>query len=132
MSETQELVLRSSETLDLEIPTGWFVVVAFTTQADYRWTIKIADDKQVYFEKSRQSSNPNPPEWSSFKAQSDKINLQIDVPQASSIALRFARLSVTDNSGNIVAKTITLVGEDGCDQDYNDILLSIATWKNAG
>lgn len=130
--KTRAIRLKRSETINLEIPAGWFVVVSFTTQAGFRWSVKIADGNNIYFDKMRQSENPNPPEWSSFKTISAGAVIAFDVPETAFIDLRFSKQEVTDNNGNVVGKTYTFIGEDGCDTDYNDVFVTVAAWKSAG
>jgi hypothetical protein len=135
MKDTQQISLEDRVTERFDIPAGSYVFVTMTTQADYAYEVKISDDNgQVYFDQRRQSNVPTPPATAVFRTTAAGANIEIKVtnPPSGSVNLRYSTLDVTDPSNEKIASTITYVGEDGCDTDWNDVYLSVAWWKNAG
>lgn len=132
---TKELSVEGTVHQRFEIPMGTFVFVTMTTQADYAYQVKItADNGKVYFDKKRQSNVPTPPINETFQTTGTGVNIDFTItnPPSATVQLRYSTLDVTTPEGEKVASTITYVGEDGCDTDWNDLYLAIAWWKYAG
>lgn len=122
----------AGKSIPLDIPSGYFVVVSMTTQAAYRFNVMIADEAHIYFNESRQSTAPLPVINQAFYAEGGSAVLKIDVPQSVRLDVRMDVMDIKDDRGTLISKTISLVAEDGCDYDYNDLLLVIAAWKSEG
>lgn len=124
--------LRDNKTIPLDIPKGYYVLVEMTTMAGYSISaaIRDADTKQTYFQASRQDLNPVPPISTFYRCDSEQSELYIDIPQSRQIDFRMDSMDVVNEKGTLLIRSVTAVGEDADDADYNDFIINLSIMKS--
>lgn len=124
--------LRDNKTIPLDIPKGYYVLVEMTTMAGYSISaaIRDADTKQAYFQASRQDLNPVPPISKFYRCDSEQSELYIDIPQSRQIDFRMDSMDVVNEKGTLLIRSVTAVGEDADDADYNDFIINLSIMKS--
>lgn len=124
--------INDSKAVPLDIPRGYYVLAQMTTMACYHVAVRIqdGDTKEVYFEDSRQSTDPLPPISKYFCCHSEHPELLITIPQSRQIDLRMDSMDIRNSKNELTIRTITAVGEDADDADYNDFLISLFIMKS--
>ena len=125
--------MSSSKTFNLDrISKGQYMSWFITTQAANRITVKLYDDKKVYFEASKQSIDINPPlaQGADFVAGTG-LRLQITSSGSNELQTWHNMSDISSSSGDCVGEVFTLSGEDYTDDDYNDVYVSISAWDKA-
>lgn len=124
--------LRDNKTIPLDIPKGYYVLVEMTTMAGYHISVAIrdADTKQEYFRDSRQGLDPIPPISKFYRCDSERSELYIDIPQSRQIDFRMDSMDIENEKGTLLIRTVTAVGEDADDADYNDFILNLSIMKS--
>jgi hypothetical protein len=118
---------------NVNIPNGWFMSWFVTTQAGNKVTVKLADSKTTYFEKSKQSTNIDPPLDIGYGfVEGSDIKLTVTVPAATALKGEPHANDILTTNGIIIGKEFTMCLEDWIDNDYNDIAISITAWKTRG
>ena len=107
---------------------SWFI----TSQAANRITVKLFDDKKVYFEASKQSIDIDPPlaQGAAF-VDGDNLKIQITSSGHDELQTWHNMSDISSASGDTVGKVFTLSGEDYIDNDYNDVYVSLSAWNKA-
>lgn len=107
---------------------SWFV----TTQAVNEITVKLYDDKKVYFEASKKVAEINPPlaQGAAF-VEGNNLKLQISSSGTCDLKTWHNMTDISTSSGDCVGEVFTLAGEDFIDDDYNDVFVSISAWKSS-
>jgi hypothetical protein len=119
--------------IEINFPIGYFMFWFVTTQTPNRVTVKLYDSSKTYFEASRQSENINPPLsiGSQVLADSDlKINIKVDVN--TNFVFTQNSYEIKTDTGIVVGKGWDLCADDGTDDDYNDVSVSLVAWKSKG
>jgi hypothetical protein len=119
--------------ISIGFPQGYFMFWFVTTQTPNKVIVKLYDSGKTYFEDSKQSENINPPLsiGSQVLAKGDlKINIKVDV----NTELVFTQNSydIKTDTGVIVGKGWDMCVDDGTDDDYNDVSVSLVAWKSKG
>lgn len=124
--------LNDSKIIPLDVPQGYYVLAEMTTMAGYNITVKIqdADTQKVYFQESRKGLNPIPPVSEFFCCDGEHPELSIDIPQSKQIDLRMDSMDIKNSKDELILRTVTAVGEDAGDTDYNDFLISLFIMKS--
>lgn len=124
--------LRDNKTIPLDIPKGYYVLVEMTTMASYNISVIIrdADTKQEYFGESRQGLNPIPPISRFYRCDSERSELYIDIPQSRQIDFRMDGMDLENEKGTLLIRTVTAVGEDSDDADYNDFIINLSIMRS--
>ncbi len=107
---------------------SWFV----TTQAANKITVKLFDEKKVYFEASKQSVNINPAlaQGDSF-VEGEHLELLIISSGSKEIKISPNSSEILSSVGKKVGEVFTLAAEDGDDEDFNDVFVVLSAWNNA-
>lgn len=131
-SRLDPTTLRVSKAYDIDMPKGYYLSWICTTQAAFKITVTLADEKKTYFTGSKSSTSINPPlAIGSETMVGTKLKLTIDIPQSTKIKTETNK-NFVEVEGSEVARCCTLLAEDSNDDDYNDVHLSIIGWKHKG
>lgn len=114
------------------ITKGQYVSWFITTQAASLITVKLYDDKKVYFEESKHSINIEPPlaQGAAF-VEGDNLKLLISSSSTYELKTWHKMSDISSSRGQCVGEIFTLAGEDYIDEDYNDVYVSLSAWKKA-
>jgi hypothetical protein len=107
----------------------WFV----TTQTQNKVIVRLYDSGKTYFEASKQSENINPPLsiGSQVLAKGDlRINIKVEVN--TNLVFTQNSYDIKTDRGVVVGKGWDLCADDGTDDDYNDVSVSLVAWKSKG
>lgn len=109
---------------------SWFV----TTQSAGNYKVKLYDSKKTYFEDSKNTTDISEPlAMSAAELVGDDLKLEISVNDSDDISAWFNNTSILSATTAIKAgQFFTLSGEDGYDEDYNDICVSLVAWNKKG
>jgi len=114
-------------------PTGYYMSWLVTTQAAFLVKAKLSDDKKVYFDKSKKSTDINPPlALGADTIIGKKLSLTIDEPESSNIDSSINAYNITASDGSVVGYGYNICIEDQADKDYNDVCISLVAWKSKG
>lgn len=112
---------------------GWFMEWSMFLQAAYTWTATLKDDAFVYVD-NVSASGTDFVKLAQGSAIIQGNNLQL-ILSVTSNTLKFispVQGVVSDTSGNTKGMLWSIVGEDGTDDDYNDILVQMTAWVSRG
>lgn len=133
MQKSETLVLAASKAIPLDIPAGFYAFWSITTQAAFTVNFNLKDDTRSYVNASRTSQNILPPLSQAYsKIEGKNLQVVITVSQSKRIDARFATTDIADDKGVLIARTVTIVGEDANDMDYNDIFFTLTAWRYQG
>ncbi|MDR2166900.1 MAG: hypothetical protein LBE35_03490 [Clostridiales bacterium] len=110
---------------------SWFA----TTQAAFETKMVLKDNKKVYFDATRKSTNINPPmAIGSAWYEGEGLEIYIEVSDAQQIDLNafINTFTLLTPEGEEVGYSFTCCGEDQHDKDYNDFYLNVMAWKGKG
>lgn len=117
----------------LEIPRGWQICIAMTTQAVYSQKVLLSKNNQIIFEHERAGQNPSPMYTAVIPwLFEDDPQLTVETTQSKQIDYRFSEMVLEDGNGDKIAVTYTFMTEDSTDADYNDLLLHITAYRKEG
>lgn len=125
----------ASQTITLSnIPQGWYMSWSMTTQAAFNVCVTLKDSSTTYVDNEcRQSTTILPPLAQGFQqVVGTGLTLEVDVAESSSIKVVNQPYAVPDNAGNVVGQGYTILMEDGTDDDFNDLFVSVIAWKSEG
>lgn len=116
------------------IPTSWYMSWFITTQAAYRACVTLADSERKYIDNvCKQSTNIDPPLSQGFEQVSGTgLLLTITVDQSAKLQVVNQPYTIADPRGNVVGYGYTICIEDSTDEDFNDVYVSIAAWRQKG
>lgn len=133
MSMSEKITLEATKSIPLNIPKGFYSFWTITTQAAFKIGFELRDTKQTYVSQSRQSQNILPPLSQTYaRLEGDNLSLLISIAESKQIDARMKTMDITDSNNNLLARSVTIVGEDSTDMDYNDIFFTITAWRNQG
>lgn len=116
-----------------QFPTGYFMSWVVTTQAAFAVTVSLTDSSGTYFSASKQSTDINPPLASgSSTINGTGLTLTVSIPQSPGIQSSINAYSITRNDGAVVGYGYNISIEDGTDNDYNDVNISLVCWRSRG
>lgn len=126
----------ASKTIKLgNIAKGEYLSWFATTQAAFSIQLKLYDNKTVYFDKTRQSRDIEPPmAQGSAQYIGDELSLYINIPQGDQKDLQtfLNTFTLLTPTGETVGHGFTVCGEDQHDADFNDFYLNVMGWKSKG
>jgi hypothetical protein len=124
-------MIMATKTCKLNIPERWFMSWFVTTQAGNKVTVKLVDSKKTYFEKSKQSTDIEPPLAVGYGfVEGTGLNITIDVPASNGLKGEPHVSDVLTTNGDLVGKEFVMCLEDWTDNDYNDIAININAWRS--
>ena len=128
----QLIHLKETKSIPLSIPNGYYVFIEMTTMASYHITVTLKDavTKKIYFTKERSGQNPEPPISAFYRCDCEQSELYIDIPQSKQIDLRMNNMDICNKDNTLLVRTITAVGEDSTDADYNDFLINLVIMRS--
>lgn len=133
MQIPEKLALAASKTIPLGIPRGFYAFWSITTQAAFTVNFHLKDSTRSYINGSRTSQNILPPLSQAYSPiAGEDLQLIITVEQSYRIDARYNVSEIKDDKGVLIAKTVTIVGEDATDMDYNDIFFTLTAWRYQG
>lgn len=124
--------LNVNKEIPMDVPEGYFVLAHFSTLAAYRITFELKDGDTVCYQQTRCSTNPLPAESAFFRSTEGKVVLSVQIPQSERVDARVNQNNFLDTSGNLVVRSINVVGEDADDEDYNDFIINVTVMKSGG
>lgn len=129
-----EQILRINDCRDfpIEIPTGYYMSISFTTQAANEVKIKLYDEKKTYLEARRRSTEATPVETREGWMEGESLYLRLDIPESCNVEVRKNQWDITGENGELLARSIVILAEDSYDYDYNDVVLTITAWRGKG
>jgi len=126
----------ASRTIKLtNIKPGTYMSWFATTQACFKNTMTLKDDKKTYFKATRQSTNIEPPmAQGSARYVGKDLTLIIDIPQAKEEDLKvfLNTFTLLTPAGDEAGYSFTVCGEDYIDNDFNDFYLTVMAWNSEG
>lgn len=125
--------MSQTKTFNLDrIRKGQYVSWFVTTQAANKITVKMYDDRKVYFEASKTSISIEPPlAQGASIVEGDGLKLQISSSGNYELQAWHNMSDISSASGDCVGEVFTLAGEDYTDSDYNDVYVSLSAWDKA-
>lgn len=104
-----------------------------TTQAAFSVHAKLYDNQKTYFDNTRQNTEIDPPLaiGSDFMAGTG-LKLLIEETQSQSIDASINTYNITRNDGSIIGYGYNISIEDSTDADYNDVSITLISWKSKG
>lgn len=118
---------------NIPIPKGYFMSWFVTTQAAFKVTVTLKDNKKTYFSASKQNTHIDPPLAYGYDTiHGDNLKITIDIPQSSQILGQPHSNDITTDDGTVVGKEFNLCLEDSNDKDYNDVAINVVAWKSKG
>lgn len=106
---------------------SWFV----TTQASYKVTVTLKDDKKTYFSGEKESLKIEPPlAVGSSEYIGNNLVLEVSIPQSDEIKPLPSMHTMITDTGKILGHSFTCCGEDWNDNDYNDFYINLVGWKS--
>jgi hypothetical protein len=131
LQQNKEVIMKRE--FNVAIPKGYFMSWFVTTQAAFRITVTLKDDKKTYFSNTKQSTDIDPPLAYGYDYISgENLKIIVDIPQSKQILGSPHSNDITTDNGIVVGKEFNLCLEDSTDNDYNDVAISIVAWKNKG
>ena len=114
-------------------PKGYYMSWTVTTQAAFAVTVKLFDETKVYFEKTKQSMDINPPlaQGADF-VNGTNLQVKIDIPQSAVIKNIINSYNMVNSDGVVIGYGYTIGIEDQTDEDYNDACILLVAWKRKG
>lgn len=124
----------ATQTFNIDsFPKGHYMSWFATTQAEFLVKAKLFDDSKVYFEKSKQSRDIDPPlAQGADTIGGDNLKLTIEEPQSKVLDSSITAYNITTNDGSVVGYGYSICIEDQTDKDYNDVGISLVAWKSKG
>lgn len=105
----------------------------WTTQSVNRFSVTLRDSAATYINAvARQNTNPLPSNSGGAVIAGDSLGLTIDCPNASTLSVVPTLSTILDPQGRIVGYQFLLVAEDATDADFNDIMVSIVSFRKRG
>ncbi|MEG2468978.1 MAG: hypothetical protein RSB86_16510 [Comamonas sp.] len=133
MNTSEKLSLTASKTIPLGVPRGFYAFWSITTQAAFTINFNLKDSSRSYVNASRTSQQILPPLSQAYsEIQGNDLQVIITVAQSQRIDARYTATDIKDDKGQIIARTVTIVGEDATDMDYNDIFFTLTAWRHQG
>ena len=125
-------MLRVVRVINLDIPDHYFCSVSMTTQAAYQINVKIFDQyNNVLFDQTRQSQLALPMINDTFLSTSNGLSLQVSCEESNDLDIRLTDMTIKAPD-DIISQSYLLVAEDSDDYDYNDLWLTISSWRYQG
>lgn len=125
-------MLRVVRVINLDIPDHYFCSVSMTTQAAYQINVQIFDRyNNVLFDQTRQSQMALPMINDTFLSTSDGLSLQVSCEESNDLDIRLTDMTIKAQD-DIISQSYLLVAEDSGDYDYNDLWLTISSWRYQG
>jgi hypothetical protein len=124
----------ASKTFNIDsFPKGYYMSWFVTTQAAFRVEAKLFDSAAVYFDKSKQSTDINPPLAQGAETlKGDNLQLTINEAASTKIDSSINTYNITTDNGSIVGYGYNICIEDENDKDYNDVSIALVAWKSKG
>ena len=120
----------SSKEFRVEFPAGYDMSWYITAQAGNKITVKLYDDTKVYFEKSKKGIEPLPPlDYGAARVAGNNLRIMITSEGSREIKSAISGHNIITPSGREVGKGMHIAIEDWTDDDYNDVSVSLLSWK---
>lgn len=133
MDTSSKLSLSATKSIPLGIPQGFYAFWSITTQAAFTVNFWLKDSARSYINASRTSQNILPPLSQAYsRIEGSDLEVIVTVAQSNRIDARYAATDILDGKGALIARTVTIVGEDATDMDYNDIFFTLTAWRYQG
>lgn len=130
--KTEILEVKDSKEIAIDMPQGYFLSWFCTTQAMFKISVSLKDEKKTYFSGSKASTDIKPPLAQGAEILAGKdLRLTISIPQSVKIRMETNK-NFVEVEGVEVARCYTWLIEDQDDDDYNDLHLSLIGWKKKG
>lgn len=114
-----------------EFETGEYLSWFVTTQAAYKVTVTLKDDKNVYFSEDKESIAIKPPLSVGSEVYAGKnLVLEVSIPQSEDVRVLPSMNTMITDTGKILGHALTCCGEDWTDNDYNDFYINLVGWKS--
>lgn len=123
---------RNKVTIQLgEFEKGEYLCWFVTTQAAYKVTVTLRDDKKIYFSADKESVAIMPPlNFGKDEYIGKNLVLEISIPQSDEIRPLPSMNTIISDTGKVLGHSFTCCGEDWTDNDYNDFYINIVGWKS--
>jgi hypothetical protein len=128
------LVPVVTKTIQLgQIPQGSVMSWFMATQAKFNICVTLKDSKSTYVNNACRATTEFGPLSQGFQqVAGTKLTLTVTIEGGLNPQVVNQPISIPDGNGNIVANGYVLLFEDACDNDYNDLYVSIMSWKQGG
>ncbi len=116
------------------IPQNWYMTWHMSTQAADEITVTLKDSAATYVDgESRQSTTFGVLSHGFSQVRGTDMQLIVDIQGSTRIQAQSNENVVTHpTTGDLIAQGYTISYEDGTDNDFNDLCVSIMSWKTAG
>lgn len=116
-----------------QIPTGSVMSWFMATQAAFNICVTLKDSNTTYVNGvCRSNTNFGQLSEGFQQVAGTNLTLTVTIDSAANIQVVNQPISVPDGNGNIVGSGYVLLFEDSGDNDFNDLYVSIMSWKQAG
>lgn len=117
-----------------EIPQNWYMTWYMSTQAANKIIVTLKDNVTTYVDKkSRQSPTFGVLAEGFQQVGGTDLKIVVDIPKSTGIKTQSNITTVTHpETGDPIAVGYTISYEDATDMDFNDLCVSIMSWKTAG
>jgi hypothetical protein len=114
-------------------PQGYYMSWFVTTQAAFEVTATLSDSSGVYFSQKKQGIDISPPlAQGASTVNGTNLILTIDIPQSPAILNSLNSYNITRPDGSTVGYGFNITIEDGTDNDFNDVCISLVAWFAKG
>ncbi len=114
-------------------PQGYFMSWFVTTQAAFAVTATLSDNSGEYFSESKQDIDISPPlAQGASRVNGTELKLTIDIPDSPNILNSINSYNITRPDGSTVGYGFNITIEDGTDNDFNDVFVSLVAWFARG
>lgn len=121
-----------------DVMEGDYMVWSVCAQAERNSYVELKDDKYIYAKIKKTSHSTELQDLTSgtkgcFYKGGSNLRFEVTIfdstsPQCGSKSVN----GVIDGDARIVGRTMSLCIEDGTDNDYNDLYITLASWKHKG
>ena len=114
-------------------PTGYYMSWFVTSQAEFLVTVTLSDSNGTYFSQSKQSTDINPPlAQGASSINGNNLQLTVSIPQSTAMSNSVNSYNITRQDGTAVGYGFNISIEDGTDNDFNDVFISLVAWATKG
>lgn len=117
--------------VNLEIPSGYYVVCTMTTQTAFSINVQITESESAtLFSHTEKTIEAMPVFSADFTTAQENQTLSISVPQSTNFDAKIDNIDVLGSDSELKVRTYIIVAEDSSDADYNDLHLVVTAYRN--